>query len=53
VNDAIVKSELHEAGFSLVAESDLLRNPDDDHSLVVFNPAIRGKTDRYILKFQK
>ena len=33
--------------------SDLLRNPADDHSLLVFDPKIRGKTDRFIFKFKK
>lgn len=41
------------AGFVIEAESDLLANPDDDHSLMVFNDAIRGKTDRFILKLRK
>lgn len=41
------------AGFVIEAESDLLANPDDDHSLMVFDEAIRGKTDRFILKLRK
>lgn len=41
------------AGFELVATSDLLRNPDDDHTLNVFAAPIRGKTDRIIMKFRK
>ena len=35
------------------AESDMLRNPADDHSLMVFDPKIRGKTDRFVFKFRK
>ena len=31
----------------------MLRNPADDHSLNVFDPAIRGKTDRFVFKFRK
>ena len=30
------------------ASSNLLRNPADDHSLLVFDPTIRGKTDRFV-----
>ncbi len=30
-----------------------LHNAADDHSLLVFDPAIRGKTDRFIIKFKK
>ena len=40
------------AGFD-VDSSDLLRNPEDDHSLFVFDPAIRGQTDRVLYKLTK
>jgi len=39
--------------FALVGSSNILRNPKDDHSLLVFDPKIRGKTDRFIFKFRK
>ena len=48
-----VVSEVTAAGFRLVGDSDLLRNPADDHSKVVFDPSIRMKTDQFILKFRK
>lgn len=48
-----VKADFQRAGFVLVGSSDLLRNPADDHSLLVFDPKIRGKTDRFIFKFKK
>jgi len=41
-----------EAGF-MVEPSDLLRNPDDDLSQIVFAPGIRGNTDRFLLKLIK
>jgi len=53
IDKAIVIADLQSAGFKLVDESDLLRNPDDDHSQGVFTPEIRGKTDRFVLKFRK
>jgi len=53
IDRAIVVDELTQAGFVLEAESDLLRNPADDHSKGVFDPEIRGKTDRFMLKFRK
>ncbi len=31
----------------------MLGNSDDPHSAMVFMPAIRGKTDPFVLKFQK
>jgi predicted methyltransferase len=48
-----VKADFKKAGFVLEAESNILRNPADDHSLLVFDPKIRGKTDRFVFKFRK
>ena len=53
IDPAVVKADFKRAGFQLVASSDMLRNPADDHSLNVFDPKIRGKTDRFVLKFRK
>lgn len=41
------------AGFVLEEDSDLLANPNDDHTQSVFAEGIRGKTDRFVLKFRK
>jgi len=49
----IVISELEQAGFVLDAKSDMLRNMEDDHTLGVFDPSVRGKTDRFVLRFKK
>ncbi len=53
IDPATVKADFKRAGFVLVGESNMLRNPADDHSLNVFDEAIRGKTDRFVLKFRK
>jgi predicted methyltransferase len=53
IDIAAVKTEVEAAGFKLAAESPLLRNPADPRTLIVFDPAIRGKTDQFILKFVK
>jgi len=53
IDPQIVISEVGQAGFRLEATSDLLRNAEDDHSKSVFDPAIRGKTDRFVLRFRK
>jgi len=53
VDEAVVVSEIEAAGFELVETSDLLRNPSDPRTLAVFDPAIRGKTDCFMLKFRK
>lgn len=53
IDPAVVKADFERAGFVLEAQSDLLRNPADDHSLNVFDDKIRGKTDRFIFRFRK
>ena len=53
IDPATVKADFQRAGFVLEGESNILRNPADDHSLLVFDPAIRGKTDRFVFKFRK
>jgi predicted methyltransferase len=42
-----------EAGFIIEAKSDLLAHPEDDHSKGVFDPELRGDTDRFILRLRK
>ena len=49
IDEAYVKDELEKLGFEIVKQSDLLRNPDDKRLNSVFDPAIRGKTDRFVL----
>lgn len=53
IDPAVVKADFAAAGFKLEAESDLLRNPGDDLSKLVFDPAVRGKTDRFVYRFRK
>lgn len=53
IDSETVKKEVLAAGFVFVGSSDLLRQPSDNHSLKVFDPTIRGKTDQFILKFRK
>ncbi|MDY0745745.1 methyltransferase [Paucibacter sp. R3-3] len=48
-----VKAEVEKAGFIFDGEIKALANPDDDHALKVFDPAIRGKTDRFVFRFRK
>lgn len=53
IDPAAVKSEVEAAGFRLVASSDILHNPDDPHTARVFDPSIRGHTDKLLFKFRK
>jgi predicted methyltransferase len=41
------------AGYRLEATSDVLRNPDDDRTLFVFDPSLQRNTDRFVLKLRK
>jgi predicted methyltransferase len=49
----VVKQEVTAAGFEFVGSSDILANPADSRTAMVFDPSIRGKTDQFILKFRK
>jgi predicted methyltransferase len=53
IDEETVKREVEAAGFQLVSESSVLRNPADDHLTAIFAPAIRGHTNQFILQFRK
>lgn len=53
ITPEFAREDITGSGFELAAESDALRNPDDDHSLMVFDPVIRGKTDRFVHLYRK
>jgi predicted methyltransferase len=53
IDPVIVKREIRAAGFVLEAEGDALMNPADPRTAAVFDPAIRGKTAQFMLKFRK
>jgi predicted methyltransferase len=46
-------ADWQEAGFTYLGSLDVLRNPADDHSLRMREDAIRGRTDRFVLLFEK
>ncbi len=53
IDPGIVISEHETAGFVFDDKSQILRNMDDDYSKIVFDPALRGKTDRFVFRFRK
>lgn len=53
IDPATAKADFEEAGFVLEEESDMFANPDDDLEKNVFDPSIRGKTNRFVMKFRK
>lgn len=52
-NEAVTTAEMEAAGFELVGSYTDLANDDDDMTLNVFHPDIRGQTSRFILVFRK
>lgn len=53
IDPARVKADVLAAGFKFDGESKVLANPDDTHDKMVFDPAIRGKTDQFLYRFRK
>jgi predicted methyltransferase len=53
IDPTTVKADFLAAGFVLEAESPLLHMADDDHTKLVFDPAVRGRTDRFVYRFRK
>lgn len=53
IDPAAVKGLATGAGFTLEEDSALLANPADDHTKGVFDPAVQGKTDQFLLRYRK
>jgi predicted methyltransferase len=53
IEPASVRAEVEAAGFVLDAESSMLARKDDPHSIKVFDPSIKDKTDRFAYRFVK
>lgn len=53
IDQAVVVAELNAAGFVLDGESSLYTRPTDARTVNVFDPAIRGQTDQFTLRFRK
>lgn len=53
IDPAVIPRDFEAAGFRLVKTTDALRNKGDDIAKLVFDPAVRGKTDRMVWLFEK
>ena len=53
IDEAFAKKDIESHGFTLAKTWDGLRNPADDHTRMVFDPSIRGKTDRFVHIYRK
>jgi len=51
IDSATVRQEVEAAGFVLDAQSTILANKDDSHRVKVFDPSIKGETDRFVYRF--
>jgi predicted methyltransferase len=47
------REQIQKAGFEVVSESDILDNPEDDHSLGVREASVRGETDQFLFVVRK
>jgi hypothetical protein len=53
LNQQVVIDDVTAGGFELVGSSDILANPDDDHSVPGLREGGRLTMDRYVLKLRK
>ena len=53
IDPARVRADFARAGFVLDGESSALHREDDPHTVPVFDPGVRGHTDRFAFRFVK
>ncbi len=53
IDEIFAKKDIENAGFKFEAASDVLRNPDDERTIQVFDDSMRRKTDRFVFRFVK
>jgi predicted methyltransferase len=51
IDPDVVRDYFADSCFKLSGEAEFLRNSADDHTLVMFDEKVRGKTDRFVFKF--
>jgi predicted methyltransferase len=53
IDEAFAKKDIASRGFVLEGTYEGLRNPGDDRGVLVFDPKVRGKTDRFVHLYRK
>jgi predicted methyltransferase len=53
IDPAAVRQTFEQAGFKFDGADDSFKNATDDHSKLVFDPAIRHRTDQFLYRFRK
>ena len=52
IDPAVLRKDFEAAGFRFERSSDVLRNAADDHTKLVFDPAVRHHTDQVVYVFR-
>ncbi len=53
IDPSVVVSSAQSVGFHMVGRSEILANPADDRTMLVFDSTIRRHTDQFLFKFRK
>lgn len=53
IEESFAKRDIEAHGFRLEKTWDVYRNPADDYTKLVFDPAVRGKTDRFVHLYRR
>ena len=53
IKPAVARALIEKAGFVIEASSDLLANPDDDHTQEIFADGLRYNTDQFLFRARK
>ena len=53
IEPAYARKEIEASGLVFAGSSPVVANPADPHTVVVFDPSIRGRTDQFVFRFRK
>ena len=53
IEESYARQDVESHGLKYAGKSDALHREDDDYDVMVFDPKVRGKTDRFVLVFVK
>ena len=53
IEPSFARAEIEKVGLRFDGETKVVANPADPHTMVVFDPSIRGRTDQFVFRFRK
>ncbi|WP_179957721.1 class I SAM-dependent methyltransferase [Exilibacterium tricleocarpae] len=53
IDEHYAKTDIEQAGFTFLGSLDVLRNPNDNYDVNIWNKAVHKNTDRFIYLFEK